>query len=89
MSNILKIATLKYCGAWKLFGENFPSNPYSLCYDGENIWVAGSGSNNVIRMGIDGAIRETYTAGSEPRGICFDGVNVWVANSGATSIYRY
>lgn len=41
MSNILKIATLKYCGAWKLFGENFPSNPYSLCYDGENIWVAG------------------------------------------------
>ena len=64
-------------------------SPRGVTFDGELIWIAGSGSNNVICMDQDGTIKGTYQAGSEPRGVCFDGLSVWAANSGRSYLYKY
>lgn len=47
----------------------------------DNIWVANSRDNNVVKLGNDGATLGVYAVGDEPHsvGIDEDG-NVWVAN---------
>ena len=60
-----------------------------ICFDGTNIWVANSGSNNVTKLrASDGTILGTYTVGTNPLGICFDGTNIWVANEDSNNVTK-
>jgi hypothetical protein len=45
------------------------SNPYSLVYDGANIWATGSGTITCV-----------FPVGNNPGALAFDGANMWVAN---------
>jgi DNA-binding beta-propeller fold protein YncE len=58
------------------------SGPFGICFDGVNIWVTNTWSNDVTKLSAsDGSTLGTYNVGSNPMGICFDGANIWVANS--------
>src|SRR3989338_6431574 len=63
--------------------------PYGATFDGDNIWVANSGSNNITKLrASDGTILGTYAVGFYPDGVAFDGANIWVANSGSNNVTK-
>ena len=65
------------------------TNPMGICFDGTNIWVVNSGSNNVTKLSAsNGTTLGTYTVGTEPRDICFDGTNIWVTNFSSNSVTK-
>jgi len=54
--------------------------PRAIAFDGANIWVANSGSDNVTELrASDGTVLGTFNV-SGPVGIAFDGANIWVVN---------
>jgi DNA-binding beta-propeller fold protein YncE len=54
------------------------TNPWGVAFDGTNIWVTNTGSNNVTKLlASTGATVGTYT---NPDAVAFDGTNIWVAN---------
>jgi DNA-binding beta-propeller fold protein YncE len=72
-------------------GQTFAvgSSPYGIAFDGANIWVANTDSNNVTKLRAgDGTVLGTYAAGNVPSGIAFDGANIWVANSGGSTVCK-
>lgn len=77
----------------KLNGTNagtFPvgNQPLGIAFDGANIWVGNTNSNNVTKLrASDGANLGTFSTQGDPYGIAFDGVNIWVALS-ATGGYN-
>lgn len=63
------------------------SNPYGVAFDGPNIWVTNTGSNNVTKLQAPGGqVMGTFSVGIAPFGIAFDGANIWVANSGNNTL---
>jgi len=65
--------------------------PYWSGFDGANIWVTNSGSDNVSKLrASDGYICPTctYSTGVASRGVVFDGVNIWVTNSGSDNVSK-
>lgn len=50
-----------------------------LLFDGENIWLADSRDNTLIKMAIDGTVLGTFPVGGLPHNMVFDGRNIWVA----------
>ena len=63
--------------------------PYGIAFDGVNIWVANTGSNNVIKIrASDGTVLGAYNVGLNPRGVFFDGANVWVVNHDSVTITK-
>jgi YVTN family beta-propeller protein len=65
------------------------SNPWGVAFDGANIWVANSGSNNVTKLlAATGALLGTFPVGSNPKAVAFDGANIWVANWGSKSVSK-
>jgi len=65
------------------YPQSFPvgaSPAAGIAFDGNNIWVANSGSNNVtVLSASNGSLVGTYTVGVGPRAIAFDGSNMWAA----------
>jgi DNA-binding beta-propeller fold protein YncE len=58
------------------------TSPTEIAFDGANIWVVNSGTNNVTKLrSSDGALLGAFIAGTAPVGIAFDGVNMWVSNN--------
>ncbi len=65
------------------------TGPVAVAFDGANIWVANSVSNNVSKLrASDGAELGTFAVGSVPRGVAFDGANIWVANAGGDNVRK-
>ena len=65
-----------------LAAYNVGSRPQALAFDGDNIWVANWGGNNVMKLrASDGELLDTYGVGTAPRALAFDGANIWVAHS--------
>jgi YVTN family beta-propeller protein len=63
------------------------ASPAGVAFDGTNIWVTNSGSNNVTELlASTGAVVGTYSVGTSPAGLAFDGTNIWVANSGSNNV---
>ena len=62
----LQLATLKsapYSGVSFSVG----SNPVGVAFDGANIWVANTSSNNVTKLrASDGALQGTFSVGAVP-----------------------
>ena len=58
-------------------------------YDGANMWVANTHSNNVTKLrGRDGALLGTFAVGFGPTGICLDGANMWVTNVNTNTVTK-
>jgi DNA-binding beta-propeller fold protein YncE len=71
--------------------QDFPvgNAPSGIAFDGENIWVANSGSNNVTKLqASDGSTLGTFPAGEFPIAIAFDGANMWVTNIRASTVTK-
>jgi hypothetical protein len=63
------------------------TSPAGVAFDGTNIWVTNSGSNNVTELlASTGALVGTYSVGTSPAGVAFDGTNIWVANNGSNNV---
>lgn len=63
--------------------------PYGVAFDGANIWVANSYSNNLMKLQpSDGTILGTFATVSYPFFMAFDGANMWVSNSGDNTVSR-
>ena len=88
--NPLQIALLRWYEANGI-GHTFSvgSKPEAVCFDGANVWVANSGSDNVTKLkASDGSFVDNYSVGSRPEGVCFDGAHIWVANSGDGNVTK-
>ncbi len=54
-----------------------------------DLWVASSGSSEVLRLDSAGTLITRITAGTQPRGLAFDGAGkLWVANQGSDDVMR-
>jgi hypothetical protein len=54
-----------------------------------DLWVASSGSNEVLRLDSTGAVLARVPVGTAPRGLAFDGQGrLWVANQGSDDVMR-
>ena len=54
-----------------------------------DVWVAGSGSGNVIRLNNDGTVQTAIAVGNTPTGVAVDSNGkVWVTNFGSNSVMR-
>src|SRR5262249_16833513 len=63
--------------------------PYQVLFDGKNIWVSNSASNDITKLrASDDAVLGTFPTGQFPTGVAFDGVNIWVANWASSSVTR-
>ena len=64
-------------------------HPLGVAFDGANIWVTNSDSNNVTKLrASDGKVLGTFGVGSSPYGVAFDGANVWVANGNSNNVTK-
>jgi sugar lactone lactonase YvrE len=80
--NPLKIALLHWYSANRTTAFAVGDQPYEVCFDGENIWVANYGGSSVTKLrAADGAVLGTFTVPLGPYGVAFDGANVWVTGS--------
>jgi DNA-binding beta-propeller fold protein YncE len=68
------------------------SNPYSLVYDGANIWATGSGTITEVNASTGSIVGTPITVGSQPTGLAFDGqydgTYIWVANQTPSSVTK-
>jgi DNA-binding beta-propeller fold protein YncE len=69
---------------------NFTSGfvlPTDILWDGENLWVADQGADNVKRVDpATGTVLQFVPAGNSPSKLLFDGTNLWVSNTLSDSI---
>ena len=57
------------------------TGPSGLAFDGTNIWIANSNSNNVTKLrATDGANLGTFGTGANPLAVAFDGSSIYTAN---------
>ena len=65
------------------------SQPRGIAFDGTNIWVTNSESDNVTKIDpTTGDVIGTYAVGDYPFGIAFDGTNIWVSNRDSETLSR-
>ena len=63
--------------------------PRGVAFDGTNIWITNSASNNVTKVnGTTGAVVGTYPVGLYPFGVAFDGTSIWVSNRDSHSLTK-
>ncbi len=80
--NPLKIAQLKWYVANSHTQFSVGSQPYGMCFDGENIWVANNADNTVSKVRAnDGSTQGTFSVPAGPMGLAFDGANIWVTST--------
>jgi hypothetical protein len=86
----LQIATLRWYNA-NTAGNTFSvgTNPNGVAFDGVNIWVANSHSNNVTKLrASDGLTIGTFSVGTAPYGVAFDGASIWVTNMNTNTVSK-
>ena len=88
VSNPLKIAQLKWYIAKSQTQFPVGNQPYGMCFDGENIWVANNSDNTVSKIrASDGSSLGTFSAAGAI-GLAFDGANVWVTSVTGNVVYK-
>lgn len=60
----------------------------AICFDGANLWIANSTTNNVTKLSSSGVVLGTYPVGNAPYGICFDGANIWTTNHSDNTVTK-
>jgi YVTN family beta-propeller protein len=64
--------------------------PTALVFDGEHIWVAKSGDNNLSELDANtGAAINTIDTGITPSGVAFDGASIWVSDFGVNVVGKF
>ena len=51
-------------------------------FDGENVWVANTFDDSLMKLSPDGTVLSTFPVGKGPVALTFDGEHLWVANTG-------
>src|SRR5204863_524129 len=90
--NPQQVALLKWYAA-NQSGITFAvgSVPTAVAFDGDNIWVANSGSNNVSKLRASNGAPQPgspFAVGSLPQGVAFDGANIWVTNFSSSNVSK-
>ena len=81
-----QLAILRWYPAGQVASFPVGTDPEGLTFDGANIWVANTGSNNVTKLrASDGANLGTFGVGSGPRNLAFDGANIWEITDSVTT----
>jgi YVTN family beta-propeller protein len=63
------------------------AGPNGVAYDGTNIYVTNSGSNNVSVIDpATNTVTDTVDVGAYPTGVAYDGTNIYVANSAGNDV---
>ncbi len=57
-----------------------------MLFDKTNIWVTNNFS--VTKLGSDGTILGTFSAGGGAGAMAFDGASIWVANHGSAYVTK-
>jgi S-layer homology domain len=71
--------------------NNLGNNPYSIAFDGTNIWTANEGvpgSVSIITPQSPYTMTTVTTGFNSPAGILYDGANIWVTDYGAGTLLR-
>lgn len=65
------------------YGNQVGTLPYSMAFDGINMWSANSNTCDVSIITPTGVVTTYGPTGKSPKSITFDGANMWTANSGS------
>lgn len=88
--NPLQVALLKWYKADQVARFPVGNQPYGICFDGANIWVANYADATVSKLrASDGATLGTFTVGFGPYGVAFDGANVWFADLDGNAVSKF
>ena len=68
---------------------NVPDVPYSIAFDGTNIWVTGSPFVVELRAADGVELGRFRTPGSSTVGAAFDGANIWVAATFDNAVHKF
>src|SRR5215471_18798301 len=69
-----QIAQLHWYAANQTTQFSVGTNPTGLAFDGENVWVANSGSSNIMKLrASDGELVGTFSLSGNPSYVAFDG----------------
>ena len=86
--------TTQFSPYWPLtvFRPPTPSGgarPSGIAFDGANLWIANSNSNNIAKIRTsDATLLGTFGTGLAPLCPVYDGTNVWVANRGSGTVTK-
>ncbi len=87
--NTQQIAILRWYAANLTTQITVGNRPLDVAFDGENIWIVNSASNNVTKLrASDCAILGTFPVGNGPLALAFDGANIWVANHNSNNVTK-
>jgi outer membrane lipoprotein-sorting protein len=65
-------------------------DPFAVVFDGENIWVANRGSNNLTRLALDGTLLGNPIPAANPVALASDGAgSIWAAFAGDGSVMKF
>lgn len=68
-------------GSWFLNSSTTPVDYFGLAFDGTNLWVARSSTDEVLQIRpSDGAVLGAVGVGDFPWSLAVDGVHLWVVN---------
>ncbi|MDA0771131.1 MAG: hypothetical protein O2821_13070, partial [Chloroflexi bacterium] len=62
--------------------------PTAMLYAGEYIWLANSGRDTVLRIGVDSLETEVISVGKRPMALATDGEFVYVANNEGNTVSK-
>ena len=63
------------------------NDPNGVAYDGTNIYVTNSSSNNVSVIDpATNTVTDTIDVGTNPNGVAYDGTNIYVTNYGSDNV---
>jgi hypothetical protein len=64
-------------------------SPYSIAFDGANIWVTGTPFVYELRPSDGAEMGRFRTPGSASVGVAFDGANMWIAAPFDNAIFKF
>ena len=64
------------------------SQPLSLCFDGNFVWAAESGGNQLSKLRLDGTIVGAYALNGSPQFCVSDGDFIWASRKTANSVTK-
>jgi outer membrane lipoprotein-sorting protein len=87
-ANPNQVAILRWYAANQTADFPVGSSPFGVAFDGANIWVTNSNSNNVTKLrASDGTNLGAFPVAA-PAGLAFDGANVWVTNYFSSTVTK-
>jgi DNA-binding beta-propeller fold protein YncE len=65
------------------------SLPLGVCFDGNYVWAAESGGNQVDKLQLNGSLVAAYTLAGSPQFCATDGDCIWVTRKTSNSVTKF